>query len=129
MEDLQRPDDAPVKNGEKRPERDDMGRFAEGNAGGPGRPRGFSITERIRDALQEIPEGQKLSYLDAFIRQILKKAIIDGDGPTQKLLWNYIDGLPRRTVDLAVDGESLAELTTFFRLMARSVPNERQRMF
>lgn len=122
MEDLQKMSEEPsVKNGLKRPERDEQGRFAQGNGGGPGRPKGFSITEKIREALQEVPEGQKLSYLEAFIKQILKKAIVDGDGPTQKLLWNYIDGLPRRTVDLIVDGEALAELTTFFRSFAKPV--------
>lgn len=120
MEDIKKLEEVSVKNGDKRPKRGANGRFVEGNPGGPGRPAGLSITDKIREVLQEVPEGQKMSYLDAFVRQILKKAIIDGDGPTQKLLWNYIDGMPRARFDLGADRESLSELTRFFQDLANA---------
>ena len=40
----------------------------------------------------------------AMIKRQLKQAINDGDTPTQKLIWNYLEGLPIETLktDLGV---------------------------
>src|SRR3990167_4588704 len=57
------------------------------------------ITSLIRQALKQKAEkdGQLLdsTYEDLFIKQILKKATIDGDKDMIKLIWNYMDGLPQ----------------------------------
>lgn len=100
--------------------RDEKGHFLPGHKGipGSGRPKEISITEIIKKELQRIPDGEKMSYAQAFVRQILKKAIIDGDNATQKLLWNYIDGMPKQNFGLEIDKEGLAELTQFFREVA-----------
>jgi hypothetical protein len=31
------------------------------------------------------------------IKAILKRAIIDGDSATLRLIWNYLDGMPKQT--------------------------------
>jgi len=74
-----------------------------------GRPKGsgISITTAIKRELVNIPEGQKATYLQILIKKILKKAIIEGDQQTQKLIWNYIDGMPKQSMDVTSDGESL----------------------
>lgn len=102
--------------------RNDKGQFVPGHLPlpGGGRPKEISITEVIKRELKSIPEGQRMSYLEIFVRQILKKAIIDGDGPTQKLLWNYVDGMPKVNFGFEVDKEALAELTKFFREAAKN---------
>ena len=81
--------------------RDERGRFKPGMSGNPaGKPPGsISLTARIKKELEKIPEGQKITYLDALVKQILKKAIADGDQQMIRLIWNYLDGIPSQTQD------------------------------
>lgn len=117
----------PINNGEKSENRDEKGRFVRGHGGGPGRPKGsinLSITERLKAELQRVPEGQKIDYADAFVKKIMKQAVIDGDQPTQKLIMNYVDGLPRQNIDFGVDREGLEELTEMFKAMANKTESK-----
>jgi len=67
-----------------------------------GRPKGagISITTEIKRELESIPKGHKASYLQLLIKQILKKAILDGDGDMIKQIWNYLDGKPKESIDI-----------------------------
>jgi len=95
----------PAKPGENQDtERDDNGRFIKGVSGNPeggsGRPKGsISITSRIREELNRTPDGQKITYLDALIKKIFKKAIVDEDPQMIKILWGYIDGMPKQSLE------------------------------
>lgn len=54
-----------------------------------GRPKkGYSITEWFKEMLDSKPEVK-----DAVGKAILKKAL-EGDIAAQKLVWNYMDGMP-----------------------------------
>src|SRR3990167_3499901 len=79
--------------------------FQPGQSGNPaGRPKGArSFTTKVREALMKIADGKDYTNEAAFIRSILKKAIEEGDASTQKLIWNYLDGLPHQTVDTTVE--------------------------
>jgi len=70
--------------------------FKKGQSGNPnGRPVGTkNFTTKVKEALEKIAEGKEYTYEEAFIKSILKKAIVDGDVSTQKLIWNYLDGMP-----------------------------------
>lgn len=73
-----------------------------------GRPVGSrNFTTKVREALEKIAEGEDYTYEEAFIKSILKKAIEDGDSSTQKLIWNYLDGMPMQTTDITSKGERL----------------------
>ena len=77
--------------------------YKPGESGNPkGRPKGagISITTEIKRELERIPEGHKASYLQLLIKQILKKAILDGDGDMIKQIWNYLDGKPKESIDI-----------------------------
>ncbi len=64
-----------------------------------GRPEGSkSFTTKVKEALEKIAEGKDYTYEEAFIKSILKKAIVDGDASTQKLIWNYLDGMPLQKI-------------------------------
>lgn len=79
--------------------------FKPGQSGNPkGRPKGsFSITTLVRQALEKRPKGEReKTFVDKFVQKLLDKAIDDGDTVTQKMIWNYIDGLPRETIDMNV---------------------------
>jgi hypothetical protein len=90
--------------------RDNKGRFKEGAKGGPGRPKGISITEAVRDRLGQVPEGQQITYLEAILRKILKKAISDEDGSMITKIWNYIDGMPKQAIEHSGEIEEKIEL-------------------
>lgn len=85
--------------------RDAKGRFVKGVSGNPegagaGRRKGsVSITRRLREELLNIPAKQKLTYLEALVKKMLKKAIVDEDTQMIKLIWNYIDGPPEQFIE------------------------------
>lgn len=90
--------------------RDKTGKFQKGKTGNPnGRPAGtgLSITTEIKRKLREVPKGQKKTYLQQLIQTIMDKAIKEKDSKTIKQIWNYIDGLPKQSVDVTSNGESL----------------------
>jgi len=89
---------------EKQPEnagiiRDEKGQFVPGQSGNPaGKPKGtFSITALIKQKLQDCPEGEKKTYAEYVIDRIMKDTL-KGDSRTLKLLWNYIDGMPKQNI-------------------------------
>ncbi|MCK9393588.1 hypothetical protein M0Q03_02175 [bacterium] len=70
-------------------------------------PASKNFTTKVREALEKIAEGKDYTYEEAFIKSILKKAIVDGDATTQKLIWNYLDGMPMQKTDITTDGKPL----------------------
>ena len=78
-----------------------MAKFVKGQSGNPeGRPPGIkNFTTKVKEALEKIAEGKDYTYEEAFIKSILKKAIVDGDTGTQRLVWNYLDGMPKQQVE------------------------------
>ena len=94
---------SPDNTGENREiTRDEKGRFIEGCSGNPsGRPAGsVSITTEIKKKLDEVPEGQKKTYLELLINKIVRQAIIDGNEQMIKFIWNYVDGMPEHKVSI-----------------------------
>jgi len=84
--------------------------WKKGKSGNPkGRPPVFSLTDMIRRKLQEMPKdykGTKKSYAEILVGAILEKGIVEKDHQTQKLILNYIEGMPVARVANA-DGSNL----------------------
>lgn len=74
-----------------------------GESGNPdGRPpKGYSITEWFKEMLNSKPEVK-----DAIGKSIMKKAL-EGDTTAQKMVWQYMDGMPKQSTDITTNGESL----------------------
>lgn len=93
--------------------RNEKGKFIPGVSGNPiGRPKGsLSVTQKIKQKLEEIPDGKKETYLELMVQQILDKAV-DGDYHTFRQIWEHIDGRPRESVDVRSETKhtSLVEL-------------------
>ena len=90
----------PKKNGGKSGERDEKGRFVKGNPGGPGRKEGsVSITTEVKRKLKQLSHDQKRTYLQLFVDQIIKEGITGNDKQARKLIWNYVDGMPKQSFD------------------------------
>jgi len=77
--------------------------FKPGQSGNPkGRPpKGYSITAWFKEMFNSKPE-----VLDALGKSILSKAL-EGDAAAQKIVWNYVDGMPKQNMDLTSEGERL----------------------
>jgi hypothetical protein len=105
--------------------------FKKGTSGNPaGRPKGsVSITEAIKRKLEEvfIPPGTtdeernkiKRTHLEAIVDTVMENALILKDPRTIKDVWNYIDGLPKATIEVGGDKESLETLTEYFKSVAK----------
>lgn len=79
------------------------GRFAPGVSGNPnGRPKQVSITDGIKRMLKECPEGSQKTYLDLMLSKIFIKALNESDFQTIKLIWNYVDDMPKQGSELNV---------------------------
>ncbi len=86
--------------------------FKKGESGNPnGRPKGtFSLTEMIRQKLQECPPEyakDKKTYADLLITSMFHKGIVEKDNGTQKLIMNYIEGMPKQSIDMTSQGEKI----------------------
>lgn len=81
-------------------ERNGEGKFVKGHKKLGGREQGVrNFTTKVREALEKIAEGKDYTYEEAFIKAILKKAIIEQDATVIKLIWNYLDGMPTQPID------------------------------
>jgi len=83
--------------------------WKKGQSGNPdGRPVGsISVTSMVKRKLQEIPEGQKKTYLEILVSKILQKAIVDGDQQLIRAIWAYSDGMPRQGVDIVSEEKEI----------------------
>lgn len=56
-------------------------------------PKGYSITEWFKEMLNSKPEVK-----EAIGKSIMKKAL-EGDTTAQKMVWQYMDGMPKQTLE------------------------------
>jgi len=77
--------------------------FKPGQSGNPaGRPKkGYSITEWFKEMLASNPEVK-----DAIGKSIMKKAL-EGDVTAQRLVWSYMDGMPKQAIDHTSNGNTI----------------------
>lgn len=82
--------------------------FKPGQSGNPaGKPKGVkNFTTKVREALEKISEGQIEPEGVRLVKAILHNAIEDRKPESQKLLMNYLDGMPLQTIkDITADDE------------------------
>lgn len=85
------------------------GRFLPGNPGSPGRPPGtFSLVSLLKEHLKEVPDGEKRTRAELFIQKTLSKAM-RGDPGSEKLVWNYVEGLPQGSLDVTTGGKPITD--------------------
>ena len=83
--------------------------YKPGKSGNPnGRPKkDCSLTELMREHLYNIPEGEKKTNRQSFIEKTYTMAM-KGDIAALKLIWQYIDGMPKQSIDHTSAGEPIA---------------------
>ena len=71
-----------------------------------GRPVGArGMTTRVRDALEkyaELKEGGKKEIMTVLAEKAIKMAL-NGDGQMLKIIWNYLDGMPKQNMELKIN--------------------------
>lgn len=84
---------------------DENGKLLPGtNLSGKGQPRvTFSLKRLVREKLEEIEPKNKKTFAELLINQVIKKAIVDGDDASIKLIFNYLEGMPKQTLEGNVD--------------------------
>lgn len=92
----------PNPNGKKR-DRNKKGQFIEGNPGG-GRPQdSFSLITILKRQLQQIPKElkgkERKQYAELLVKRVLADAIKKGDDQKIKLIFNYVEGMPKQEID------------------------------
>ena len=90
--------------------RDERGRFTPGQSGNPGgRPKGQSLTARLRARLQEADANGEGQVADQIVERLVDAARA-GEPAATKLLWNYAEGMP--TATLEVEAEWIVPILT-----------------
>jgi len=104
----------PKKAGDKQETRNPDGTFKPGVSGNPEgkKPGTRSFTTKVREALEKIAEGRDYTYEQAFIKAILKKAIVDQDTGMMRTVWEQLDGKPLQRMANA-DGSNIIPITGF----------------
>ena len=76
--------------------------FKKGQSGNPaGRPAGtVSVVAELKKKLQEIPDGQKKTYLEIFVMKIFKKSMQDEDVTMMRDLIDRVDGKPEQSTNI-----------------------------
>lgn len=99
---------------QNKPFQDERGKFLPGNEIGKlgGRPVGsISLLTILKNILEDVVKDpsniDKKNYGRLMIEKQIKQAINDGDIQTQKLIWNYIEGLPKGSFDVTSMGEKI----------------------
>lgn len=112
-------------------ERDENGRLLKGSVLNPeGRPKGsVSITNKVRQMLQETPQGQTMTYLEAIVKVIMKKAIEDKDFSILRLIWAYMDGNPVNTNEITgAEGTPLFEDKSVYLEILKEIKGEAKKL-
>lgn len=80
-------------------DRDDKGRFTQGNKQGKGRPKGaLSINDELRKLLRQ-KDDKGRPYIEIFAKQIFAEAL-KGNEKLIIELWQQIDGKAKQSVDI-----------------------------
>lgn len=87
-------------------------KFKKGEVANPtGRPKkGTSLTELMKEYLERIPEGSEVSYKEAFVAKVFRIAYEKEDPVFAKMIWNYVDGMPKQTADITSNGKTITPI-------------------
>ena len=80
--------------------------FLPGVSGNPkGRPKdSISLTTAIKRRLRELTPDGKREAIEMLADNIIQDALDSSDN-MRKLIWNYIDGLPKQSTKIEIEGE------------------------
>lgn len=99
----------PADAGEGRNEKGQWVKGVSGNPEGAKKGQGISLVGLLKKKLETIPDGvDKLSFAEAIIEVLVKKAIKDEDIHAIKDIINRVDGMPRESIDVTGEGVPIA---------------------
>ena len=63
------------------------------------KPGTLSLVTKMREALNEMNKSTKKPYHELFVQSVLNDAIRK-DGPSRKIVMQYLEGMPKQVVEL-----------------------------
>ena len=104
-------------------ERDKNGRYVDGHKSVGGRPPGsLSLLTILKDALVEVPDGEKQTYAEKMIRQYRDITIEKNDGIAVRDMLDRVDG--RALQKVVVENEKISEFVELYRGLKDEVVQE-----
>lgn len=93
--------------------------FKPGQSGNPAgkTPGSLSLLGILKKRLSELHPDEKRTFAEVFIDNTLQDAM-DLDGPSRKMIMQYIEGMPKQQMIIDTNKDSVGELTEFFRNVA-----------
>jgi hypothetical protein len=76
-----------------------------------GRPKGKSLTSRIREALMKPSNIEGKTYEDLLVDRILVESIQNGSSKIINHLWDHVDGKAMQKIDHSTGGEPISGFT------------------
>lgn len=78
-----------------------------------------SLTAMIRKKIRTLSPDGKREALEILADNIIQDALDSSDN-MRKLIWNYLDGLPKANLDITSGGEELRNLTASIKKIAEN---------
>ena len=69
----------------------------------------FNLATILKKQLQSIDEEQQKTYAELFIETLIERAVIHKETQAYKLIFSYIDGLPKQQIEVDT-GENINAL-------------------
>jgi hypothetical protein len=63
----------------------------------------FSLKRLVREKLEEIEPRNRKTFAELLVSKLIKKAIVDEDDASIKLIFNYLEGMPKQTMEGNID--------------------------
>ena len=107
-------------------ERDEKGQFVEGHEKLGGSTVGsISLTTVVKRKLKEMSPDGKREAIEVLADNIIQDAL-DSSEKMKKLIWNYLDGMPKQSIEHDVSAETLEELTEFFKIVSKPKKDDKE---
>jgi len=65
----------------------------------------------MNEFLDGSPQGEKKTYKEIFVQKAYAKAVKEGDISAMRMIWNYVDGMPKQFIDHTTAGRPINSIT------------------
>lgn len=94
-------------------QRDELGRLKKGSVLNPNGNLGARwLSKALEEAILKIAEGSQEETYKLLVKRVLKKAIQDGNDRSIELIWDRLEGKPKKEIDITSNGKTINSSST-----------------